>query len=202
MSGKGDDRMEPKIEGRNEVKGTGHFYDGIEELDNRLPSWWLGTLYGSILFAIVYFGYYVLGSGPTLVKEYERNQAASEYAAYLKGGAKKGPTETELLAVFKDHERQEEGHAVYHARCVACHGDHGQGGIGPNLTDEYWLHGGKLTEIATTVSRGVPDKGMPPWGPILKDHEIHSVVAYIRSLHGSKPKGAKAAQGERVVVAE
>ena len=181
---------------------TGHNYDGIEELDNRLPNWWLGTLYGSILFALGYFGYYVMGSGPTLVKQYEQDKSEAEYAAYLKGGNKKGPTEAALLAVFKDPGRRKEGQAVFASKCVACHGDHAQGGIGPNLTDDYWLHGGKLTEISHTVTAGVPDKGMPPWGPILKDSEIESVVAFIRSVHGSNPAGAKAPQGERVILAE
>jgi len=181
---------------------TGHNYDGIEELDNRLPNWWLGTLYGSIIFAIGYFGYYVMGNGPSLVKEYEKSRADAEYAAYQRGDKKKVPTETELLAVFKDTNRRKEGHAVFAARCVACHGEHGQGGIGPNLTDDYWLHGGKLTEIAHTVTEGVLDKGMPPWGPMLKESEIQSVVAFIRSLHGTNPAGAKAPQGVRVTLTE
>jgi cytochrome c oxidase cbb3-type subunit 3 len=181
----------------------GHSYDGIEELDNRLPTWWLATLYGSIIFAIGYFGYYVLGSGPTLVKEYERGKAEAEYIAYLRGDTvQKGLSEAELIAIYKDVRRQKEGQVVFAARCVACHGEHGQGGIGPNLTDEYWLHGAKLTEIEHTLRNGVLDKGMPPWGSVLKDQEIHSVVAFIRSLHGSKPAGAKAPQGEHVVIAE
>jgi cytochrome c oxidase cbb3-type subunit 3 len=177
---------------------TGHNYDGIEELDNHLPNWWLATLYGSIVFAIAYFGYYVIGDGPSLVQEYEHARQESQYAAYLRGDGNKGPTEEQLLAVYKDPGRRKEGQAVFAARCVPCHGDHAQGGIGPNLTDDYWLHGGKLVEIAHTVSNGVADKGMPPWGPVLKDREIESVVAYIRSLRGSNPAGAKAPQGERV----
>ena len=181
---------------------TGHCYDGIEELDNRLPNWWLATLYGTIVFAIGYFGYYVMGSGPSLTQTYEREHAAAEYAAYLRGDTNAGPTEAELLAVLKEPVRVREGQGVFSARCVACHGDHGQGGIGPNLTDDYWLHGGKLAEIAKTVSKGVPEKGMPPWGPVLQDRELRSVVAYIRSLRGSNPAGAKAPQGERVSLAE
>jgi cytochrome c oxidase cbb3-type subunit 3 len=185
-----------------QAPNTGHNYDGIEELDNRLPNWWLATLYGSILFAMGYFGYYVLGTGPTLAKEYETQKAEAEYAAYLRGDSKKGPTEAELLAVFKDVSRRKAGQAVFAARCVACHGEHGQGGIGPNLTDDYWLHGAKLTEMSHTITEGVADKGMPPWGPVLKEPEIQSVVAYIRSLKGSHPAGAKASQGERVVLSE
>jgi cytochrome c oxidase cbb3-type subunit 3 len=181
---------------------TGHVYDGIEELDNRLPNWWLATLYGTVLFATGYFAYYVMGDGPGLTQEYERAKAAAEYEAYLRGDNKKGATEDELLAVYKDVSRRKEGQDVFTARCVACHGDHAQGGIGPNLTDEYWLHGGKLVEIVHTVTNGVSDKGMPPWGPVLKDREIQSVVAYIRSLRGSNPAGAKAPQGDKVTIVE
>jgi cytochrome c oxidase cbb3-type subunit 3 len=183
---------------QNEEKSTGHVYDGIEELDNRLPNWWLGTLYGTILFAIGYSAYYLVGNGPTLVREYERDRDEALYAEYLKGGdKKKGPTEEALLAIFKDDGRRKEGQGVFSSRCIACHGDHGQGGIGPNLTDEYWLHGGRLVQIAGTITAGVAEKGMPPWGPILKDREVESVVAYIRSLKATHPAGAKAPQGQK-----
>lgn len=178
-------------------KSTGHIYDGIEELDNRLPNWWLVTLYGTIVFAMGYFAYYVVGSGPTLTQEYQRERDEAEYAAYLKGDTKKPPSESELLAVFKDPERRKEGREVFSSRCVACHGSVGQGGIGPNLTDEYWLHGGKLVDIALVVDRGVGEKGMPAWGPMLKESELRSVVAYVASLAGTQPAGAKAPQGEK-----
>lgn len=179
---------------------TGHNYDGIEELDNQLPNWWLGLLYVSIVFSLGYFGYYVMGSGPTLVKQYERERVAAEFAAYLQGDIKKEPTEPELLAVYKDEGRRKQGKAAYETRCVACHGTQGQGGIGPNLTDDYWLHGARLVEIARVVSNGVADKGMPPWGPLLKDTEVQSLVAYIRAIRGTRPRGAKAAQGVKVIL--
>ena len=79
---------------------------------------------------------------------------------------------------------------------VACHGDKGQGGIGPNLTDDYWLHGGKLAQIAATITNGVSDKGMPPWGPMLSGEQIKSLAVFVKSLHGTNPPGAKAPQGE------
>ena len=186
----------------DQEKNTGHNYDGIEELDNNLPKWWLGILYGSIVFAAGYFGYYVIGNGPGLNKQYETDHAKAEYDAYLRGGGKKGVSEAELLAVFKNPDRIKRGHAAFQARCIACHGAQGQGGIGPNLTDDFWLHGGKLTEIVKTITDGVADKGMPPWGPILKEDEIQSLAGYIRSLHGTNPPGAKAPQGEKVTLAE
>lgn len=183
-------------------ESTGHNYDGIEELDNRLPNWWVGLLYGSIVFSLGYFGHYVLGSGPTLNAQYERERAEAEYSAYLRGDQKKEPSEAQLLAVYKDLDRRKQGKAVFDARCVACHGEHAQGGIGPNLTDDFWLHGATLVELARVVSQGVTDKGMPPWGPLLKDAEVQSVAAYIRSVGGTRPAGAKSPQGVRVVLKE
>ena len=79
---------------------------------------------------------------------------------------------------------------------MACHGAHAQGGIGPNLTDNYSIHGGKMVDIVNTVTNGIQDKGMPAWGPFLKQDEIHSVVSFIKSLHGSHPADAKAPQGD------
>jgi cytochrome c oxidase cbb3-type subunit 3 len=85
---------------------------------------------------------------------------------------------------------------VFVKNCAACHGDHGQGLIGPNLTDDNWLHGqGVPADIVKTISEGVAEKGMPPWGPVLKPEEIVGATAYIRSLHGSNPAGAKEPQG-------
>jgi cytochrome c oxidase cbb3-type subunit III len=188
----------------NEPKepNTGHNYDGIEELDNQLPRWWLGTLYATIVFSAFYFAYYVLGEGPTLVKEYERSQQTAIYEAYLRGDNKKVVPEGELQAIFKNSDRRKEGQSVFSARCVACHGDHAQGGIGPNLTDDFWLHGARGTDLVRTIEKGITDKGMPPWGSMLKDTEIQSVAAYIHSVRGTRPAGAKAPQGEKVTLAE
>jgi len=100
------------------------------------------------------------------------------------------------MAMAKDPAKVKAGRELFQVRCIACHGAAGQGIIGPNLTDEYWLHGGKLAEITHTITNGVPDKGMPPWGPVMSSEQIHFVVAYIRSIRGTNPAGAKAPQGE------
>jgi cytochrome c oxidase cbb3-type subunit III len=99
---------------------------------------------------------------------------------------------------LRDAAVRKRGQESYQAKCAACHGTQGQGGIGPNLADEYWLHGGKLIEIVATITDGVPAKGMPPWGPVLSPEEIQSAAVYIRSLLGTNPPNAKASQGERV----
>lgn len=185
----------------NEVPRTGHIYDGIEELDHPTPNWFQALFYISIVFGIGYFFHYNIGEGPTLVNEYEEAKMAEEYAIYerqAKTGGQKRLSETELIAFVNNPERKNLGATAYQAKCAACHGAQGQGGIGPNLTDEYWLHGGKMTEVLATIAQGVPDKGMPPWGPLLSTEELQGVTVFIRTLAGTKPAGAKAPQGELV----
>jgi cytochrome c oxidase cbb3-type subunit 3 len=177
---------------------TDHEYDGIREFDYQLPNWWLNLFYISVFFAVGYFTYYHLLEGRSIQQEYQAEQTQLE--VLLANAAAKGAnmSEADLLAYVKDSAKVKAGKELFQVRCVACHGASGQGLIGPNLTDEYWLHGGKLTEISNTITNGVPDKGMPPWGPVMSAEQIHSVVAYIRSIHGTNPAGAKAPQGELV----
>jgi cytochrome c oxidase cbb3-type subunit 3 len=139
-----------------------------------------------------------MGEGPTLVKEYEHAKSAFEYSQYLNKGTVKVASEDELRAFMKDSARIKAGREVFQGKCVSCHGAQGQGGIGPNLTDDYWIHGGKMTDIVKVVSEGVLDKGMPPWGAILKQDELYSVVIFVKSLRGTNPPGAKAPQGDLV----
>lgn len=182
---------EPRIEG--------HVYDGIEELDHGIPNWFRVLFYGTIAFGMAYLFYYTAGEGPTLVEEYERVRRNDEIAAFerTKIGARVA-SEDELLAIAREASRKEAGAAIFRSKCVSCHGARAQGGIGPNLTDEYWIHGGRISEILATVTKGVLDKGMPPWGSMLSDEDVQSVVAYVWSVRGSNPPEAKAPQGERV----
>jgi cytochrome c oxidase cbb3-type subunit 3 len=173
-----------------------HVYDGIEEHDNSLPNWWLNLLYATIAFAIAYFGYYVMGDGPSLVREYERAKAQRENAELELRAKVKPATEEDLARLVPDPTRRAAGLAIFRSRCVSCHGSEGGGGIGPNLADAFWIHGGKLTDIAQTIRAGVLDKGMPPWSGQLGPEEISSLVVFVRSLRGSAPAGAKAPQGE------
>ena len=173
-------------------------YDGIEELDNCLPRWWITGFYLTILFALGYFIYYSIGEGPSLRKEYEQAKNDYEIAQSTQKVEIKAASEDELRAYLRDPVRILAGHAIFQSKCLACHGAKGQGGIGPNLTDDSWIHGGKMTDILKTVTTGVLDKGMPPWSAILKKDEIASVVTFVKSLRGTKPPGAKAPQGEKV----
>jgi cytochrome c oxidase cbb3-type subunit 3 len=174
----------------------GHEYDGIQELDNQLPRWWLASFYITVLFSLPYFVYYVAGDGPTLVQEYEREQAQIDFRRMSAEGAPKTLTVAELKELVANPELRTRGQGVFQSKCASCHGGQAQGGIGPNLTDAYWLHGGKLTDIVKTIQQGVPEKGMPPWGTMLAPTEVQAVLAYVHSRKGAKVEGGKAPQGE------
>ncbi|MBF0491337.1 MAG: c-type cytochrome [Deltaproteobacteria bacterium] len=176
-----------------------HEYDGIKELDNPLPRWWLAGFYLAIIFAIFYMNYYFLGNGRTLKEEFDRAKAENNLKI-LASRPKEGPIdEKKLEALLADTKQVAQGKAVFEKNCSPCHGAQGQGIIGPNLTDEYWIHGkGKLSDILKVVSEGVKEKGMPTWGAILKPDELNQVVVYVKSLKGSNPANPKAPQGEKV----
>lgn len=174
-----------------------HSYDGIHELDHVLPSWWVWIFIGSIIFSVWYAGYYMTGLGPSPHEELKTALATIEAMKPDRLAAPSEEDEANLIAALKDPEKQKKGSEVYMGKCMACHGDKGQGLIGPDLTDDYWIHGtGTAKEIAKSISEGVPDKGMPPWGPILTPGELIETVAFIRSIHGTNPAGAKPPQGE------
>lgn len=185
----------------NEIKRTGHVYDGIEELDHPSPNWFMALFYVTIVFGVFYALYYMVGEGPTLAEEYRRAKDADDYAVYenqIRTGPAKLVSEDELRTLLKNSAIQSKGAASFQAKCTSCHGSQGQGGIGPNLTDSYWLHGAKLTDVFKTISQGVPEKGMPPWGPLLSSDEVQALTIYVRSLAGTRPAGAKAPQGSLV----
>lgn len=177
---------------------TDHDYDGIQEYDNPLPTWWLWTFFLTIIFAFLYFIHYQFGGGPTLKEELAVAMQNLESAA-----AQHAPAVTEseeiLTEAMKDPKLLELGAAAFTSKCAACHGPHLGGLIGPNLTDNFWLHG-KATrmDIATVIRKGVPEKGMPPWESMLSKDEIYGLTAYIISKKGSNPANPKAPQGEEV----
>jgi cytochrome c oxidase cbb3-type subunit III len=173
-----------------------HNYDGIQEADYPLPRWWLMIFYATIVFGIGYAGYYLTGVGPD-----GRAELATAMRAIVAkrppDNLKSSDTEKSLLFVaLKDQKRIASGRAVFQGKCVACHGANAEGGIGPNLTDDYWIHGkGGPEDIFQTIRTGVASKGMPPWADVLKEDELVCVTAFIRSVRGTNPAGAKSAQG-------
>jgi len=175
-----------------------HDYDGIQEYDNPIPVWMKGLFSTTIVFAVVYVVYYGFNLGPSIQTEYleENRVLEAEWAAYYADHPIVPPSTEELVAATQNPQLVEDGHEQYRRSCAACHGEHGQGLIGPNLTDSYWLHGGKLTEIYATVVSGVAGKGMPPWGRALAPEKLKAVVAYVRRLQGTNPPDGKPPQGQ------
>lgn len=174
---------------------TGHEYDGIREFDNKLPNWWLATLYATMVFSVGYWFYYHLfDAAPNQMTEYraELDQRAAEKAARAK--AKGGVTDETLAALASVSANVAAGQATYTQFCLACHGDKGQGLVGPNLTDNVWIHGGKPTQILKTVTEGVVSKGMVAWGPTLGDTKVEQVVAYLLTIKNTNVAG-KAPEG-------
>ncbi|SFH43762.1 cbb3-type cytochrome c oxidase N-terminal domain-containing protein [Pedobacter insulae] len=172
-----------------------HAYDGIHELNNPVPKWFSILFYATIIFAGGYLYYYHIGNGPMQDQEYvaEIEKAAKDKRAFLANAAEKFDENSIKL----DGSMIANGKAVFMTNCVACHGDQGQGTVGPNLTDEFWLHGGSISDIFKTVKYGVSAKGMASWEKNLSSKNIAEVVNYIMSLKGSKPANPKAPQGEK-----
>ncbi len=174
-----------------------HDYDGIHELDNDLPPWWKWTFYLSIVFAVVYLYVYHFSSNETVsVQEYKEQMAEAEVAkkAYLAKMANLiDETNVESLA---DASSLSSGKQVFMQNCKACHGAAGEGGVGPNLTDAFWIHGGDVKSIFKTIKYGVPAKGMLPWQDKLKPQQIQAVSSYIMSLQGTNPPNGKEPQGD------
>jgi len=178
----------------------GHEYDGIRELDNHLPPWWKGILYGSMVWAVVYLViYHVLGSMPLSKAEYENQlaTAAEEIRAY-KATQPVADVDEASLKYTDDAEIIANGSKVFTSNnCQQCHrSDGGGNAIGPNLTDPYWIHGGTIQNIFHTINTGVLEKGMPAWGKVMSPTDVRDVAFYVMSLQGSNPENAKEKQGD------
>jgi cytochrome c oxidase cbb3-type subunit 3 len=173
-----------------------HNYDGIQEYDNPLPTWWVTMFWISIVFAVFYTVYYHYGHGKLAVEAYNEDMVAFYELQAEQLLAMGEIKESTLLDLMEDDSMMATGASLFASKCAQCHGNKGEGNIGPNLTDEYWLHGGKLTDIYYTVTEGVPSKGMLAWKNQLGPAEILSVSAFVGSLRGSDPSPAKEPQGE------
>jgi cytochrome c oxidase cbb3-type subunit 3 len=175
-----------------------HEYDGIHELDNNLPPWWKYSFYISIVWSILYLGYYHLGDGELSIPAYEREMelAKIEKAEIAKTMASKVDESNVTMA---DASGIADGATIYKSNCAACHGNAGEGNVGPNLTDKFWLHGGDMTSIYKTVKVGWPAKGMKSWEAELSPVQMKNVASYIKSLVGTNPANAKAPQGEEFI---
>lgn len=180
-----------------------HEYDGIRELDNNLPPWWVYMFYATIIFAVVYMvRFHITGDGKSSIEEYEEQMA--EAAAQKEERQAEGGEQIteENVTYLADEASIEKGAAIYQGNCATCHGQLGEGGAGPNLTDEYWIHGGSIKDIFSTVKYGVPEKGMIAWQTQFSPEQMQQVSSYIMTLVGTNPPNQKDAQGELYVPEE
>lgn len=196
------------MESHDQILDHGNDYDGIREYDNPLPTWFLYMFYGTIVFAFLYAGYYfgktwgivehsdkganLAWSGAVVKAEQvviERAQAAAPFHQ---------PVGADLAAFTKNPGHISRGEAVFRANCVACHGEKGQGIVGPNLVDAYWLHGNTPENIVRSIEQGWVEKGMPAWGPSLGAQKVHWLAAYLLSIKGKSVANPKAPQGEKL----
>jgi cytochrome c oxidase cbb3-type subunit III len=211
-----------------------HDYDGIRELDNDLPRWWVWLFILCIGWAFAYMIYYhVFGIGYLQADEYKR-EVDPNYVKADKGGhyplglfepyrspdyaperdivlhkdtgkkvqfvEERRENDTTTYLAYSDPKHISEGKEIFNTKCISCHGKFAEGNIGPNLTDDYWLHGEGIDNIVKTIKYGLPAKGMLSWRGELKIDQIQEVASYILSLHGSNPPNPKAPQG--VLVAD
>ncbi|HEX8061086.1 MAG TPA: cbb3-type cytochrome c oxidase N-terminal domain-containing protein [Cyclobacteriaceae bacterium] len=179
---------------------TGHEFDDIRELDNHLPPWWKGLFYATIVWGVVYLViYHVTDNLPLSIGEYQGElDMAEENARILKASQPAEAIDETKLEYNADKEIIERGRKVFTSNnCGSCHRNDGGGNtIGPNLTDEYWLHGGSIQNVFATVNKGVVEKGMPAWGKVMSPKDVRDVAFYIMSLKGSNPPDGKKPQGE------
>ncbi|MBS1517511.1 MAG: c-type cytochrome [Bacteroidetes bacterium] len=172
-------------------------YDGIQELDNNIPPWFNILFYGTVIIAIVYLlNYHVFKTGKLPFQEYNDEVYAAEVKReeLIRTGAFINEESVEQL---KDAESLAKGKQIFLANCVPCHGNNAEGTVGPNLTDDYWIHGGGIKNIFKTVKYGVPVKGMIAWQSILNPKSIQEVGSYVISLHGTNPPNGKAPEGDK-----
>jgi cytochrome c oxidase cbb3-type subunit 3 len=173
---------------------TDHEYDGIKEFDNDLPPWWIYLFYLTIVFGIIYLlNYHVFKTAPSQLEEYQMEMASAERQKAAFEAANAGNF---VVAFSTEASDLEAGKGIYNANCLACHGANGEGGVGPNLTDSYYIHGNKIEDYLKVITYGVAEKGMIPWEKSLSKKQIIQVSSYIHSMYGSEPANAKEPQGD------
>jgi cytochrome c oxidase cbb3-type subunit III len=187
----------------NEPALLDHEYDGIRELDNQLPRWWVWLFYLTTLFALGYLLYYhVFARGDLATK----GQMQAEYQAEMKTGevikaAAMGRFESSLSALQPSQDRVvlESGRQTFRNLCAPCHREDGGGLVGPNLCDAYWIHGSNFVDSVTTIWNGVPAKGMITWKNYLNPDQIKAAASYIYTLRGTNPKNPKPPENQAPV---
>lgn len=170
-------------------------FDGITELDNRVPPWFNYLFGATVIFAVVYMvNYHILKTGPLPLAEYSEEISSADLMRRVRL-ASEGEIDEGTLSAMKDEASLREGMEKYNKNCVSCHGSQGGGIVGPNLTDPYWIHGGGVKNIFATIKNGVPAKGMISWKLVFTPKEMQQIASYILTLGGKNPPGGKGPEG-------
>ena len=180
---------------------SGHSYDGIEEYDNPMPGWWVWMFVASIIWTPIYM---LCVHQFDFINDYQDDLAlkqadlADMRSSFEEANPKETVTDESIAAYVGVAEHQAAGAEIYSTNCAMCHGNAGEGLIGPNLTDAYWIHGNSNADVFNVITNGVLEKGMTPWESVLSVEERSQLVSYIHSLLGSNPAGAKAPEGDLI----
>lgn len=165
-----------------------HEYDGIQEFDNPMPRWWVWSFWATLWFSLAYLFHYWVGNGESVLAVYEDDVRVAA-AVMAQEAMNQAVTEESLSPLLADAGTITAGQGVFAGKCSPCHLE-GQGSIGPNLTDQSWVHGkGTLMDIYQVVADGVPEKGMPAWNRQLTPAELRQVVAFVGTLRGKNMPG-------------
>jgi cytochrome c oxidase cbb3-type subunit 3 len=177
-----------------------HDYDGIKELDNVLPPWWVGLFYTCVIFAAIYIFKYHFSDGLNQEQEYEEAMKIAQVEIDDYKSKNKSAFDISKLIILTDDASLAEGKTAFETSCVACHKADGGGSIGPNLTDEFWILGGGIKNVFNTIMEGGREgKGMVPWKTTLGPDKIQKIASYVLSMQGKNPAGAKPAEGDKWV---
>jgi cytochrome c oxidase cbb3-type subunit 3 len=188
-------------ERRDEDRLLEHEVDGIREYDNPLPRWWVWILWATVAWSVVYLVNVIpgVGSGRGREANYESEMALAreKYGSPDEQAAASAVDDATVLAAAQDPATLAAGRATFTTYCASCHREDGGGLIGPNLTDDYWIHGGAPSRVHGTITNGVLDKGMPAWGQVLQPRQVMAAAAFITTLHDTHPKDPKEPQGAK-----
>ncbi len=179
----------------------GYEYDGIAELDNPCPKWLMYIFYFTAFLAVFFLGYHFGSSSKNKIVESYVKKLQDARARQITAVVEQVPevSESELLTLLEAPAELTSGEEIFKDKCALCHGEFGEGLIGPNLIDNYWIHGtGKISDIAITIRSGIPDKGMAAWQDRIPEDNILQIAAYIKSLKGTQVENAKEPDGELI----
>jgi len=176
-----------------------HDFDGIRELDNRIPPWFTLLFLGTAVFGAGYLlDYHVFGTSRLMAAEYQEEMAVAAIQRRI-ALANEGTIDEATLSPLTDSPAIGRGEEQYKKFCVSCHGMRGEGLVGPNLTDDYWIHGGGIKNVFSTIKMGVPAKGMISWQLVFTPKQIQEIGSYVLTLHGTNPPNGKKSEGDRYV---